>query len=102
MYYYEVAPTKIIRAHSNVFTYASETPLVAGHIVTIEVGRQQLTGLVVRGAQKPAYDTKQILSVIETTPLPQPLVALSLWLADYYGSHLATVLQTILPRGLTN
>ena len=101
MYYYEVAPTKIIRAHSNVFTYASETPLIPGHIVTIEVGRQQLTGLVVRGAQKPAYDTKQILSVIETTPLPQPLVALSLWLADYYGSHLATVLQTILPRGLT-
>lgn len=101
MYYYEVAPIKIIRAHSNVFTYASETPLMPGHIVTIEVGRQQLTGLIVRGAQKPAYDTKHILSVIETTPLPQSLVTLSLWLADYYGSHLATVLQTILPRGLT-
>jgi primosomal protein N' (replication factor Y) len=48
---------------------------------------------------KPQYDTKEIVSVIEQRPLPVPLIDLALWLSSYYTSHLATVLQTILPRG---
>lgn len=59
-----------------------------------------LTGVVLRATQKPAYETKQIVSVIEQQPLPVPLVKLALWLSEYYGTHLATVLQTLLPRGL--
>jgi primosomal protein N' (replication factor Y) len=100
MHYYEVAPNQIIRANSAFFTYSSETPLLIGQIVVIEVGKKPLTGIVLRETKKPVYDTKMISSLIEQAPLPAELVSLALWLSAYYASHLATVLQTILPTGL--
>jgi primosomal protein N' (replication factor Y) len=100
MQYYEVAPLRIIRAGSSTFTYASETPLQPGQIVTIEVGKKELIGLVMAQVTEPTYKTKPISSVIESTPLPESLIKLALWLAEYYTTPLATVLQTVLPRGL--
>lgn len=101
MKFYEVAPTKIVRAGAGVFTYQSPETLSIGTLVTIPVGKQTLNGVVVRGVEKPAYDTKAIASVIEARPLPASLIELSLWLAEYYRTPLATVLQTVLPQGLT-
>lgn len=100
MRYYEVAPTQIVRANSFVFTYAYTDVLQPGHIVVVEVGRKKLNGLVVREASKPSYETKLILSVIESTAIPNQLVELALWLSEYYATHLATVLQSLLPSGL--
>lgn len=100
MYYYEVAPNQIIRAGSAFFTYSSLEQLAVGQIVSIEVGKKSLIGLVLRQVTKPNYETKPITSLIETKPLPQALVSLALWLSEYYATHLATVLQTMLPRGL--
>jgi primosomal protein N' (replication factor Y) len=100
MHYYEVAPTQIIRATSASFTYASESPLAIGTLVAIEVGKKSLTGVVLRSVAKPAYDTKPISAVIEEYPLPSQLVQLAEWLSSYYATHLATVLQTVLPRGI--
>lgn len=103
MRYYEVAPTKIVRATSSVFTYHTDTPteLNVGQLVTIPVGKHELTGLVVRAVPRPHYNTRQITSLLNCPPLPAPLVATALWMASYYDTHLATVLQTILPRGIT-
>ena len=100
MQYYEVAPTKVIRQNSVSFTYSSTRPLAPGQIVTIEVGRKQLPGVVLNEVGKPAYETKPITNVIETVPLPRHLLTLAQWLSDYYGTHLALVLQTVLPRGV--
>lgn len=100
MHYYEVAPTKIIRAGSSTFTYSSAQPLEVGQIVTIEVGKKELIGVLMSKVSAPEYTTKPISSVLESTPLPEPLVKLSEWLSDYYHTPLATVFQTILPRGL--
>ena len=100
MQYYEVAPIRIIRAGSSTFTYSSEQPLLVGQIVTIEVGKKNLIGLVMSKVSEPSYATKPIVSVLEQTPLPQPLLDLALWLSDYYRTPLATTLQTLLPRGL--
>jgi primosomal protein N' (replication factor Y) len=100
MHYYEVAPNQIIRANSATFTYASETDLPIGSLVTIEVGKKSLAGVLIKKVTKPAYDTKTISGLIETRPLPEPLVQLAVWMSAYYSTHLATVLQTILPRGL--
>lgn len=100
MQYYEVAPTQIVRAGSATFTYSSDVPLTIGQIVTIEVGKKSLTGIVMRQVEKPAYDTKAVASVIEQTALPEALVKLSEWLSAYYMAPLATVLQTVLPRGI--
>jgi primosomal protein N' (replication factor Y) len=100
MHYYAIAPTKIVRSGSAYFTYASPTVLVPGLLVAIEVGKSQLVGLVLREVDQPTYDTKLITEIIEQRPLPRPLVELALWMSDYYATPLATVLQTVLPRGL--
>ena len=101
MKYYEVAPTRIVRADQATFTYESETPLSVGALVTISIGKQSSVGVVVKEGSKPKYDTKPVGDLIEELPLPESIVGLSLWLAEYYRTPLATVLQTVLPRGLT-
>lgn len=100
MHYYEVAPNQVVRAGSASFTYASENTLSVGQIVIVEVGKKQLVGIVLRETGKPPYETKPVVAILEATPLPRPLVELALWMSDYYATHLATVLQTFLPRGL--
>jgi primosomal protein N' (replication factor Y) (superfamily II helicase) len=100
MHYYEVAPNQIIRLDSSCFTYSSNQKLEIGQIVSIEVGKKTVLGVVVRATNKPSFKTKAITSIIESNPLPRQLVDLALWMSDYYLTPLATVLQTILPRGL--
>lgn len=102
MEYFEVAPLKIVRASSGVFTYhaPSDLQVTAGLVVKIPVGKKELQGLVVKKVPKPAYETKAITSVVEATPLPAHLLETAQWLSNYYTTHLATVLQTVLPRGL--
>ncbi len=102
MYYYEVAPFKIVRATSGVFTYHSDTPVTIGSFVAIPIGKQSLTGIVTKNVDQPSYPTKPLeLQLAPTQALPQQLVDLALWMNEYYASHLATVFQTILPRGLS-
>lgn len=100
MHYYEVAPNQIIRANSPSFTYAHPTALTIGAIVTVEIGQKQFLGIVIQETKKPSYTTKQITSILELPPIPQQLIETSLWISHYYATHLATVLQTILPRGI--
>ncbi len=100
MKYYEVSPVGIVRQDSASFTYASENPLEIGTIVRIEIGKKEKTGVVIASTAKPAYTTKEIVRVIEETPLPKPLVALAQWLSGYYDTHLGLVWQTVLPRGV--
>ncbi len=100
MRYYEVAPTQIIRQDSAVFTYASEQELSVGQIIEMEVGRKSLVGIVMREVAKPKYDTKLVKNTVINQPLPIQLVRLSTWLSDYYATHLALVLQAVLPGGI--
>lgn len=100
MHYYEVAPNQIVRTASATFTYASESHLPLGTVVQIPVGKKQLLGVVIRRVERPPYDTKLITSRVIEQPLPEPLLRLAVWLSEYYTTHLATVLQTLLPRGL--
>lgn len=100
MHYYEVAPNRIVRSTSSVFTYAHKDPLEVGQLVMVEVGKSTLVGVVMQKVTKPNYVTKEIGKVLDLPPLPLPLVQLALWMSSYYSTHLATVLQTILPRGV--
>ena len=99
MKYYEVAPTKVVRASSAVFTYHASSAVPVGTIVRIPIGKSHLLGVVIREVKKPAYDTKA-LEATTIPALPRALVATALWMSEYYATHLATVLQTVLPRGL--
>ena len=101
MRYYEVAPTKIIRANANVFTYSSKTPLICGSLVMVPIAKQTLLGVVIKEVAKPSYATKDITEILNIPALPIALVKTAEWMSEYYHTHLATVLQTVLPRGLT-
>lgn len=100
MNYYEVAPLKIVRAGSSVFTYQSEQRLHIGNIVSIPVGSRLLSGVVMNKVAQPKYATKPVEKLLEDSALPKHLLDLAAWLSDYYHTPLATVFQTILPRGL--
>lgn len=100
MHYYEVAPNQIVRAGSDTFTYSSTELFSVGQLVEIPVGKKILIGLIVSEAKKPEFITKGIIRPIESTPLPTHIVKAGLWLSEYYATPLATVLQTMLPRGL--
>lgn len=100
MRYYEVAPNTIVRSGADSFTYASDTPLAIGQIVEIEIGKKKNIGLVIDEVSKPAYQTKPVSQILGLAPLPTELVSTARWMGKYYATPLATVLQTILPRGL--
>ena len=100
MLYFEVAPTKIIRPGSSVFTYAYEEKIKTGTIVSIDVANKQITGVVLKEVSKPTYITKPILKIIEANPLPLPLIRLAEWMSGYYATHFALVLQSCIPRGV--
>jgi len=100
MYYYLVAPTTIARSTEPAFTYHSESELVIGSIVAISVGKKNSIGVVVKAVKKPSFTTKPIEQLIVPKPLPTPLVLLAEWMSSYYATHMAVVLQTVLPAGL--
>lgn len=101
MYYYEVAPTKVVRAGDDFFTYESATRHRRGQLVSIPVGRSVLSGIILREVAQPAFPTKPIAATLAPPPLPAALLETLLWIRDYYATPLATVLQSALPRGIT-
>jgi primosomal protein N' (replication factor Y) len=100
MHYYEVAPNQIVRLGSDVFTYHFETELTIGQVVSIQIGKKSMIGIIMQSVNKPSYDTKPIATIIYDQPLPLSLVNLASWISTYYNTPLALVIQTILPHGI--
>jgi primosomal protein N' (replication factor Y) len=100
-YFYLIAPTAVVRMAEYAFTYHNPTPLAVGTLVRISVGKRLMNGVVIAVVKdKPSFATKAIAGVIAPRPLPVPLIGLAKWLSEYYATHMATVLQTILPSGI--
>ena len=99
-FYFEVAPLKIVRTNSEVFTYASKEKLETGQIVQIPVGKKNMFGVVFKKVEKPDFETREILKIVEKTPIPKHLIELSKWMSQYYATPLSQVLSGILPAGL--
>lgn len=100
MHYYLVSPVKIVRTDTQSFTYSSEESLTVGALVLIEVGTSEMAGVIMQAVVQPDFKVKPIKRLLEVAPLPLPLIQTALWMSSYYTTHLATVWQTILPRGL--
>ena len=98
-FYFEVAPLKIVRANSEVFTYASKEKLEIGQIVQIPVGKKNMFGVVFKEVKKPDFETREILKIVEKTPIPKHLGELSKWMRQYYATPLSQVLSGSLPAG---
>ncbi len=100
MFYYEVAPLKIIRQDCSFFTYQYSSPLELGQIVLISVGHKDQLGIVIKKTKKPTFKTKPIIKIVDIPRLPGQLIKLANWLAEYYACHLSLALQLMVPRGL--
>ena len=84
-----------------VFTYrvpAEVTPVVGGRVL-VPFRQQRLNGIVVElHDRKPSVATKQILGVLDVSPvLDEQLLRLGRWIADYYLAPLGEVFRTMLP-----
>lgn len=99
MKYYLIAPTVRIHLQGH-FTYHSDDILPKGSVVSVEIGRKKVLGVIIDESKKPEFATKPILQVIETIALPQQLIDLARWLEEYYQAPTSSVWQTMLPRGL--
>ena len=101
MNYYLIAPNKTFHSSDSLLTYSSVKPLKIGQIVIIPLGKKEAIGIVIKSVKQPEFETKGVLSVLYDEPLPKhPLKALT-WLTDYYRSPMSSVVQAILPRGIT-
>lgn len=99
-YYYEVAPTKIIRSGSDVFTYDSLENLTPGSIVKVPAGKKEYLGVVIKKVNQPKFKTKPISNILYSPGIPSGLLKTALWVADYYNAPLSSVLTLLLPSGL--
>jgi primosomal protein N' (replication factor Y) (superfamily II helicase) len=90
-----------------VFTYLVPDELITavkvGCRVSVQFGRNKIYSAIVMKLhnQKPAYNTKPILSLIDENPivLPSQLDFWN-WISQYYICHLGEVMNAALPSGL--
>jgi primosomal protein N' (replication factor Y) len=96
--YASVYPLVSARAVAREFTYEVDDVVQVGSIVSVPFGRSRARGIVVglQEAPPPGVETRQVEAVVGS--VPEPLVALALWLADYYGSTPARALALVAPR----
>jgi primosomal protein N' (replication factor Y) len=96
--YANVFPLVTARAVAREFTYAVDDDVRVGAIVRVPFGRSRARGIVVGLADEaPAgVDARPIEAVVGE--IPEKLVELALWIADYYGSTPARALALVAPE----
>ena len=68
------------------FTYANKNELKTGQRVKVEFKGRIYTGLVIRKREKPNFEVKEILKIIDLEPLiPEYFLDISDWISRYYG-----------------
>src|SRR6266536_3375348 len=92
-----VYPLVTARAVARPFTYEVPEDVRVGSVVEVRFGNAKRRGLVVElGVDAPpGVDIASVERVVEE--LPEPLVELALWIADYYGSTPARALALVAP-----
>jgi primosomal protein N' (replication factor Y) len=84
-----------------VFTYrvpADARPVIGGRVL-VPFRQQRMTGIVVEvHDRKPSVITKNILSVLDATPVfDEQLLQLGRWISEYYLAPIGEVFRTMLP-----
>ena len=99
--FYEVIPGKLFSKHAGFLTYASDTELVPGQIVSIPLGKSEVPGIIYKKVIQPDFPTKKILKILYSKPLPSHIVKTLVWLSQYYLIPLPQALNLFLPIGIT-
>ncbi|MDF1536998.1 MAG: primosomal protein N' [bacterium] len=72
-----------------------------GTVVHVPFGRQTMTGVVTELLDSSPVKTRAIVSIAHISPVPGPLLELSLWAALYYLSPVGLLLRLALPPART-
>jgi primosomal protein N' (replication factor Y) (superfamily II helicase) len=91
-----VYPLVTARAVSRPFTYLGEG-LEKGSVVSVPFGRARRRGVVVGLADEAPPEIEPVAVERVLGSVPEPLVDLALWIADYYGSTPARALALVAP-----
>ncbi len=94
-----MCPIGVIGGREDLLTYGSESELTNGVIVKIPFGKQTKLGVVIKATTKPSFATKPIIASLSEV-VPAHLLALSLWMSEFYAVRRSMVLQTMLPSGM--
>ena len=95
--YASVYPLVSSRAIARPFTYEVPPAVGKGAGVSLRFGGAKRRGVVVGLEERPPEGVKAVLVGDVVDELPEPLVDLALWLADYYGSTPARALELVAP-----
>jgi primosomal protein N' (replication factor Y) len=92
-----VYPLVSSRSLSHPFTYEVPEDVRVGAVVAIRFGRSTVRGIVAEvGVELPSGVTAAAVGKVLDT-VPETLVELALWVADYYGSTPARALELVAP-----
>ena len=94
--FYEVVP----EGRVEVLTYDFDTSLLPGQIVLVPIGRRQVPGIVIKKVAQPNFQTKSILKVLYSKPLPKHLLKIIQFIHEYYLAPSGQVVSLILPQGV--
>jgi primosomal protein N' (replication factor Y) (superfamily II helicase) len=95
--YASVYPLVSSRAVARPFTYEVPPEVGKGAVVSLRFAGAKRRGVVVGLEERPPEGVKAALVGEVVDELPEPLVDLALWLADYYGSTPARALELVAP-----
>lgn len=98
--FYEVMVGRIFGKNEGVLTYESDSSLLPGQIVQVPLGRGATVGIIDKKVAQPNFETKKILKVLYSTPLPKHLIAVAKFVAEYYAVPIPSTLGLILPTGV--
>ncbi|MGH3023708.1 MAG: replication restart helicase PriA, partial [Gaiellaceae bacterium] len=91
-----VVPLVQARAVARPFTYLADG-LEKGDVVSVRFGRARRRGVVVGLEDEAPADVEPVAVESVLGAVPEPLVDLALWIADYYGSTPARALGLVAP-----
>jgi primosomal protein N' (replication factor Y) len=95
--YASVYPLVSSRAVARPFTYEVPAAVGKGAVVSVHFNGARRRGVVVGLEERPPEGVKAAPVGDVVDELPEPLVDLALWLADYYGSTPARALELVAP-----
>ena len=81
-------------------TYDFDDSLLPGQVVVVPVGKHKVPGVVLKKVAQPDFQTKSILKVLYSKPLPAHLLATVGFIHDYYLVPSGQAVSLILPRGV--
>lgn len=101
MYYYYVAIASTRYHKKEPLTYAFDSEIPAGSLVTVPLQKQTCLGFVLGPTPAPSFSTKSIFHHhANAGSVPAPLRQLLLWMLEYYPAPLGLTTSLFLPKDI--